>query len=184
MYIQRALDLLVQGAVGKPSKHLQSRGSVRKRGRRFYQRKRRVGHQGRPVKAPLVREMLYEWFSGLKHSVTTRIPHRMVLQKGPVLFRAKHDCLFAGGAAGGDTSDQLRLAPQLTVRVRGEPPRTKPELEAFSLSAQGAIGDHLVPLSEGAEVDHSLEGSRPGVGELRPIPVPYEPERAPGVHHP
>ena len=82
MYIQRALDLLVQGAVGKPSKHLQSRGSVRKRGRRFYQRKRRVGHQGRPVKAPLVREMLYEWFSGLKHSVTTRIPHRMVLQKG------------------------------------------------------------------------------------------------------
>jgi hypothetical protein len=54
MYIKRAMYLLVHCAVCKPSRHLQSR----------------------PVKASLVREILYEWFSGMKHSVTTRIPPR------------------------------------------------------------------------------------------------------------
>jgi hypothetical protein len=82
MYIKRALDLLVQGAVCKPTRHSQARASGMRRVVRFTNRKRRVGHQGRPVKASLVREMLYEWFSALKHSVTTRIPPKMVLQKG------------------------------------------------------------------------------------------------------
>jgi hypothetical protein len=108
--------------------------------------------------------MLYEWFSGLKHSVTTRIPHRMVLQTG--LFFSEQS-MIASFQAG-----QRAVTPVINydwlhnwryeygVGLR-EPNRN------WKFRAQGAIGDHLVPLSEGAEVDHSLEGSRPGVGELR-----------------
>ena len=46
---------------------------------RFRRRRRQRGTQGRPTKASLVREHLFQWFCSIKRSVKTRLPARVVL---------------------------------------------------------------------------------------------------------
>ena len=48
-------------------------------------RRRRRGLQGRPQKAPVVRELLFEWFSVLRNSVAARIPLKLVMVKAAQL---------------------------------------------------------------------------------------------------
>ncbi len=52
------------------------------------QRRRRTGCQGRPVRAPAVRELLFEWFSSLRRSVLCRIPPSLVISRAKLLVEA------------------------------------------------------------------------------------------------
>ena len=57
-----------------------------RRGKRFRERFRVPSAQaGRPVKAGIVREELFDWFCVLKRSVQGRIPVAFVLQKATML---------------------------------------------------------------------------------------------------
>jgi hypothetical protein len=60
-------------------------------------RRRRRGLQGRPQKAPLVRSLLFEWFSVLRNSVCTRIPPKLVAMKASTLVEDYiKECLQRG----------------------------------------------------------------------------------------
>ncbi len=60
-------------------------------------RRRRRGQQGRPQKAPLVRSLLFEWFSVLRNSVCTRIPKKLVTMKASTLVEDYiKECLQRG----------------------------------------------------------------------------------------
>ena len=48
-------------------------------------RRRRKGMQGRPEKAPIIKELLFEWFSVLRNSVCTRISPKFVMLKASTL---------------------------------------------------------------------------------------------------
>ena len=48
-------------------------------------RRRRKGMQGRPEKAPIIKELLFEWFSVLRNSVCTRISPKFVMMKASAL---------------------------------------------------------------------------------------------------
>ena len=53
---------------------------------RYADRRRAEGLQGRPKKAPLVRQLLFEWFSVLRHSIKGRIPSKVVEMKAKQLL--------------------------------------------------------------------------------------------------
>ena len=60
-------------------------------------RRRRRGLQGRPQKAPLVRSLLFEWFSVLRRSVAVRIPPKLVMMKASALVEDYvKECLVRG----------------------------------------------------------------------------------------
>ena len=60
-------------------------------------RRRRRGKQGRPQKAPLVRSLLFEWFSVLRNSVSSRIPTKLVVTKASTLVEDYvKECLLRG----------------------------------------------------------------------------------------
>ena len=64
---------------------------------RFGHRRRQIGTQGRPTKASLVREKLFEWFCSIRHSVKTRLPARAVLGQARILTeKYVHQCAVAG----------------------------------------------------------------------------------------
>ena len=48
-------------------------------------RRRRKGMQGRPEKAPIIKELLFEWFSMLRNSVCARISPKFVMLKASTL---------------------------------------------------------------------------------------------------
>jgi uncharacterized MnhB-related membrane protein len=91
-YMVRALKLFREGGVATDV--------ARRRGARVVavgaplrQRKRRLGLQGRPQKAGLVKELLFEWFCSIKRSVKGRLPAVVVLTKARMLmeeFVAEH----------------------------------------------------------------------------------------------
>ena len=87
-YLRRALKLCNSGGVETfPGKHLKS--TTRSGGlttARYKNRKRRLGNQGRPHKASLVREELWRWFSSIKRSVMSRIFPSTVLAKARALL--------------------------------------------------------------------------------------------------
>ena len=60
-------------------------------------RRRRRGLQGRPQKAPLVRSLLFEWFSVLRRSVAVRIPPKLMMMKASTLVEDYvKECLVRG----------------------------------------------------------------------------------------
>ena len=67
---------------------------------RFRERRRLHGTQGRPSKASLVREQLFQWFCSIRRSVKTRLPARAVLQQAKVLTENYvYQCVVAGKRA-------------------------------------------------------------------------------------
>jgi hypothetical protein len=53
---------------------------------RYFKRKRRLGNQGRPQKASLVREELWQLFSNVKRSIMSRISPKVVPIKARALL--------------------------------------------------------------------------------------------------
>ena len=84
-YLSKALKLYTSGAV-----ETRAQGHVKNiagfRHVRYTKRKRRLCNQGRPQKASLVREELWQWFSNVKRSIMTRISPKAVLLKARALL--------------------------------------------------------------------------------------------------
>ena len=53
-----------------------------------WNRRRALGHQGRPCRAPTVRDELYEWFCSIKRSVKGRVTPAYVLRRARLLNEA------------------------------------------------------------------------------------------------
>ena len=80
----RAVKLLLSGKAPVPPRG--AIGQSRCQGfQRFYNRKRRQGHQGAPVKAPMLRTELWDWFCSIKRSVVGRISPKMVLTQARLM---------------------------------------------------------------------------------------------------
>ncbi|MCP4244550.1 MAG: hypothetical protein GY772_28750, partial [bacterium] len=83
-YLHRACALLGTGGYLAATPH-------DTRGRRGFgpktarERRRARGLQGRPTKAPVVRELLYAWFTSLRRSVTSRIPRKVLENKAKTI---------------------------------------------------------------------------------------------------
>ncbi len=90
-YLSYCSKLKLSGAVVEPnrakgkSRLSQSAGL---RTARFSARRRRLGGQGRPQKAPLVHEELWHWFCTVKRSVKGRISPGLVMRKARALVEA------------------------------------------------------------------------------------------------
>ena len=89
MYLRRAVQLLVSGASPHPCLRGVRRADGRGGGTRWARRSRKVGAQGRPKKAALLGDMLFQWFSVIKHSVKGRISPGLVLKKARLLQQTR-----------------------------------------------------------------------------------------------
>ena len=79
-YLNRALKLYTSGAVEtRPQKNVKNNKGIN--AVRYHKRKRRLGKQGRPQKASLAREELWQWFSTVKRSIMSRTSPKPVLLK-------------------------------------------------------------------------------------------------------
>ncbi|MCP4241726.1 MAG: hypothetical protein GY772_14295 [bacterium] len=83
-YLQRACALQDAGGYLAASRH-DTRGGGAKLPKTSSRRFRARGMQGRPRKAPLVRELLYDWFTSLRRSVTCRIPRKALENKAKAI---------------------------------------------------------------------------------------------------
>ena len=91
-----AMKLYISGAVENRAKNRvqQTKGT---RHTRYFTRKRRLAPQGRPQKASLVREQLWQWFATVKRSVMSRISPKSVLVKARALLEVyTSSCLKEG----------------------------------------------------------------------------------------
>jgi hypothetical protein len=85
MFVKRCVRALLQDGETHTSR-VGERIPAGMRRVRMTDRKRRLGKQGRPQKASLVREELYEWFLLLKRSIKGRILPRFVMCKAQNLL--------------------------------------------------------------------------------------------------
>ena len=82
--MRRAVKLLLSGRSSAPPVGAMGQCSGQ-RFQRFYNRKRRSGHQGAPRKAPMLRTELWDWFCSIKRSVCGRISPKMVLTQARLM---------------------------------------------------------------------------------------------------
>ncbi len=106
-YLRRACELLRRGGYEAATAY-DTRGGGGRTAKEQRLRRRRRGFQGRPKKAPLIRELLYTWFTSLRRSVTTRIPRRVVENKA----RALVEDYIGGHARRGLQADVPAISPQ------------------------------------------------------------------------
>ena len=84
-YLSRAMQLYTSGAVEtRKQEHCKKITGIRHV--RYTKRERRLLYQGRPHKASLVREELWQWFSNVKRSIMSRISPGAVLRKARTLL--------------------------------------------------------------------------------------------------
>ncbi len=92
-YMLRALKALREGGAAVAARRRGPGADIAAFSIKFRHRRRRLGHQGRPQKAGLVKELLFEWFCNIKRSVKGRLPAVVVMTKARLLmeeFVAEH----------------------------------------------------------------------------------------------
>ena len=96
-YFRRAVDSYFKAQPWNVDAKQGPRGSAGERHVRETYRRRAKGQQGRPRKAAIVREELFEWFCTLRNSVKSRIPRKVVLVKAKTLMLSYvKECLLRG----------------------------------------------------------------------------------------
>ena len=85
MFVCRAVkDTMKHGRIDETRKH--QKDTSKKRYVRFRERRRRPGNQGRPFKASLLRETLFNWFQNIKRSIAGRLLPSVVRNKAQALL--------------------------------------------------------------------------------------------------
>ena len=85
-YLVRCLQLYMDSTFVRPSKVAARSTKTRGGGVAFRGRRRKLGTQGRPEKALMVKEYLFKWFSAVRRSIRGRIPPSLMIAKAKVLM--------------------------------------------------------------------------------------------------